>query len=264
MEEHKLNERYKFIYDSDNGFRIYDKDLPFKKPKKLFKFYDTDLNNVASLHDNYVWLGKPSGFNDPFDCNLNLIKHKKPIQVNNPSNLQNIGISSFSEINDELLLWAHYANNYRGFCIEFDPKKLSFFPERNNTKYSLDPVLYFEEFIEVEEAKKYSLQYLLTAKANRWEYEKEWRLISTLNPSESYNRLLFYKLESVKALYIGYRLLNEQESIFNLLQSIFHSKYPGKPIYRVTPNTKKKYFTTSFLMTRLTTAKTQSLVSMFT
>lgn len=239
MEEHILNENYRFTYDSANGLRIYINDVHIKKPKKLFKFFNTDLKSVASLYENYIWLGKPSGFNDPFDCNLNLIKWKNNIVINSPNNVQNLGISSFSEINDELLLWAHYANNYRGFCLEFYPEKLDFYPERENTNFTLEPVLYFNKFIEIEESKPFYSQYLFTAKADRWKYEEEWRLISTLNENEPYYRQLFYTTDSVKALYLGYRLLNEEETIFNLLQSIFHAKYPDKPIFLVTPNPKK-------------------------
>lgn len=30
------------------------------------------------------------------------------------------GVSCFSEVNDGLLMWAHYADKYCGICLEFD------------------------------------------------------------------------------------------------------------------------------------------------
>lgn len=36
--------------------------------------------------------------------------------------IENRGGSCFSEVNDELLMWAHYSDKYQGFCLEFDTR----------------------------------------------------------------------------------------------------------------------------------------------
>ncbi len=80
------------------------------------------------------------------------------------------------------------------------------------------------------------MEYLLTAKSEKWKYEKEWRLLATIDDSNPFDRIVFYEPIAIKALYIGHKLHDEQESVFNLLESIFMTKYPGKPIYIVYPH----------------------------
>lgn len=245
MDELILNEKYKYVFDSENNmWRIYINGKLFPLvPDKLFKFYDTNLNNVAALHESYFWLSNPSDFNDPFDCNLNLIEYEDDtLRTANPSmkrnNIANIGLTCFTTIIDEPLLWAHYAKNYSGFVLEFNPQTIRI-QKRVNKKFSLNPVLYFDTFIKVKNTDAYSMEYFLTAKSDRWEYEKEWRFISTIEIKNNIDRIVFYQPITVKAIYIGHRLFEEQESVFNLIESIFTSKYPNKPVYIVHPHPHK-------------------------
>ncbi len=244
MKEIILNEKYKYVYDKELkrlNIHIDGKPCPLKA-ENLFKFYDTNLNNVAALHENYFWLSKPSDFNDPFDCNVNLIEHENHKELfydeTKPNAIDGIGITCFTEEINELLLWAHYANNYRGFALEFNTETMRV-NMNGKKKYSLNPALYFDEFISVKNTDKFAMEYLLTAKSERWKYEKEWRLISTIDETKPYDRIIFYEPIAVKALYIGYRLFDEQQSVFNFIESIFLKKYPNKPIYIVYPNPKK-------------------------
>jgi len=57
-------------------------------------------------------------------------------------------ISCFSELNDSIVMWSHYANHHKGFCLEYD-----FRPVFVNEKISrlLYPVLYQEELLNVTE-----------------------------------------------------------------------------------------------------------------
>ena len=36
---------------------------------------------------------------------------------------EEVAITCFSEVNNEQLMWAHYAGSYSGFCIEYDFSK---------------------------------------------------------------------------------------------------------------------------------------------
>ena len=37
-----------------------------------------------------------------------------------------VGVACFSAKNDDLLMWAHYADGHRGFCLEFDTSLMPF------------------------------------------------------------------------------------------------------------------------------------------
>lgn len=55
------------------------------------------------------------------------------------NDISEIGISSFSENGMEPLLWSHYANSYRGFCIKFKP---DFLNQKNKELAKLKKVIY--------------------------------------------------------------------------------------------------------------------------
>lgn len=37
---------------------------------------------------------------------------------------ENIHLACFSETYKSILMWSHYANNYKGFCVEYNFKEL--------------------------------------------------------------------------------------------------------------------------------------------
>jgi hypothetical protein len=104
---------------------------PKIQTSKIYKYFPCDDNNFDSFQKNYLWFSKPRFFNDPFDCNMELIMHYNnflnSIQErfsNDISDLiinhtRDFGICCFSETNDNQQLWAHNADSHRGICIEY-------------------------------------------------------------------------------------------------------------------------------------------------
>lgn len=117
-------------------------------------------------------------------------------------------IACFSEKKNSMLMWSHYADNHKGFVLEYDLRKMVFparpgIPESdNNAVYTamLFPVIYTEKRYDATQVGKYFILnnflhtynvlnisnpvpdvfYLLKIflnKAKCWEYENEWRLI---------------------------------------------------------------------------------------
>jgi hypothetical protein len=238
-----LNDRYKYVYDPElKRMRIHIDGVPCPlNPVKLFKFFDTNLLSVASLHENYFWLSNPKYFNDPFDCNFNLVEQEKNEDLIKCSSditnrVSDIGICSFTEVLNEPLMWAHYANNYYGFALELDPEHIRVYLDNRERKKSLNPILYFNEFIKVKNTDSFALEYLLTAKSDKWKYEKEWRIIAEVDDKIPYDRIAFYEPITIKSIYIGHKLYDDNEAVFNLIESIFANKYPDKPLYIVYPH----------------------------
>lgn len=97
--------------------------------------------------------------------------------------IRDIGVVSLSEVNDHILMWSHYADQHRGFCVEFvrnDSNKLgsnSTLPVRYTEKlpvFSLQTVVKCES----EERKNY-VRSLVLSKAFEWSYEREWRYLNS-------------------------------------------------------------------------------------
>ena len=81
------------------------------------------------------------------------------------------GVMCFSEVRDDLLMWAHYADSHRGLCLMFDGTADAFrFAERLRYRQKRPRMRVFGE---VKDASTLAF----ATKSTHWRYEKEWRLI---------------------------------------------------------------------------------------
>lgn len=139
-------------------------------PATLFKYYPDNLERLAAIKANKMWYSAPSVFNDVFDCDIAIDKKeifnsillmcpdRRGIRAGSPKwkELQSIvhqeirslrstwdtlrtqtGISCLSESEKSLLMWAHYANNHHGICVEYDLLKIN-----EQLKFTAVPVIY--------------------------------------------------------------------------------------------------------------------------
>lgn len=133
--------------------------------------------------------------------------------VNFTKSLQrDMAICSFSETNDSIVMWGHYAQKHTGFCIEYDLDQLTRDDIRRRFIY---PVIYTERLLDVT-------QYFLSAhkdknnfnnlfcilsaiyKSKDWQYEKEWRFIHPIG--DVVNK---YPMPKPKTIFIGSRISKE-------------------------------------------------------
>jgi hypothetical protein len=126
----------------------------------------------------------------------------------------NIKLFSFTEKRENLLLWSHYADSHKGFCIEFSAKLLSNFLVNSYLKlkktFIIDKVSYQDIYPTIHPSKhsdyeRMHLQFF--TKSNFWSYENEWRII-LLEQKSNYIPIL---PEIIKNIYFG--LLASEENI---------------------------------------------------
>lgn len=128
-----------------------------------------------------------------------------------------LGIYSLSKTYNDELLWAHYANSHRGFCIEYDLDKLldcnqSFGLYSFDVEYSKSPPQYIIADIN-NKSNEYIIKKIAGHKSIRWEYEQEYRIITNFFGNHPYN------FEAVKGIYFGLNMPEEQKKIvMNTLQ----------------------------------------------
>ena len=94
------------------------------------------------------------------------------------------GVHCFSEVNNETLMWSHYAKSQTGFCLGLNADKLFHYMtnESRIKGYWLDDVHYDDEYPYISPYidswnSNDQLRQIFRVKAKKWEYEKEWRLI---------------------------------------------------------------------------------------
>lgn len=88
----------------------------------------------------------------------------------------NYGIACFSKRWNSILMWSHYADNHKGYCIGFDEKRLRYSMIFGNCDY----VTYADVFPEIhpDDNSKEIRDYRTYYKSKEWEYEEEYRLVN--------------------------------------------------------------------------------------
>lgn len=171
----------------------------------LYKYRPLNNENTMKIiNDKELWFSDPSIFNDPFDCKMLSKSNKqdaeliesmfpniplkkgiisKTIQINNPhfnklvnESIQKVlsihGICCFSELNNNILMWSHYADSHKGVCLKFD---LLSDPDLFTLPIK---VKYLEEYPEgdfLKEQEEFIFN-MLKSKSTDWEYEREVRI----------------------------------------------------------------------------------------
>ena len=92
-------------------------------------------------------------------------------------NLRNMyNVCCFSASGTEDLMWSHYADSHKGFCIEYDFKSLGI---TNEDVQLLLPVVYIDtphiQMDDLDAADGSLLMYAMSLKRSSWGYEQEWR-----------------------------------------------------------------------------------------
>lgn len=84
-----------------------------------------------------------------------------------------IGVCCFTKKNDNLLMWAHYADSHKGICLEFEPRQdLQIFSLILQMQYRKD----FLPFNFLDDSKSISYLNLISQKSEEWKYEEEYRV----------------------------------------------------------------------------------------
>ena len=86
-----------------------------------------------------------------------------------------LGVACFSENRDDMLLWAHYADGHRGFCLEFDTSAQPF-RKAKKVVYSTEYPSF--NYFDLAIRKKFDAASMLATKSKHWEYEQEWRIVN--------------------------------------------------------------------------------------
>lgn len=124
-------------------------------------------------------------------------------------------LCSFSERVDSTLMWSHYANYHKGFCIEYAIRAAS--PESYVSRF-IYPVIYSDELFNLTEHfarsrddHEFNNLYpnrIALQKAADWAYEREWRLLIS-------NGLLDkpqpYPMPKPKHVYLGSKMSPTEE-----------------------------------------------------
>lgn len=119
-----------------------------------------------------------------------------------------LGICCFTISDDNLLMWAHYARDHKGFCIKFDTTEdyhlaTGTYPVKYND-CNLRPIINLTKKDFSSDAFE-----LMLEKSKHWSYENEWRLVEP-NMARKYINI---KPEAIDSVTLGARVDSRIEPI---------------------------------------------------
>ncbi|BCV38211.1 hypothetical protein TUM17377_35390 [Shewanella chilikensis] len=131
-------------------------------------------------------------------------------------NFNEVGVISFTENYNNLLMWSHYAHEHKGIVVEFDYEKLVyFFNYKLSMRNTIERVLYNRERFSPLQT-EVCVKDLLLTKSDDWIYEKEHRILPKLRLADfvRVDRQLFEQLhEFYDNLYINFFNIVSEDQI---------------------------------------------------
>lgn len=181
-----------------------------------------EKRDTVQLSQNIIYAADIRKLNDPFEGSVELPKSYEHEHWVTPiiQKLYSAGIYSLSKPKDgetfpcNELLWAHYANSHKGFCIEYDLEKISNdvtpgFDISNviNVAYENERPNVFKDDNIFKVQKK-----VFGTKSLAWEYENEIRLVFKKSGEKIISE------SAITAVYFGLRIsLEDRRDIIDRL-----------------------------------------------
>lgn len=232
----------------------------FDNGTRFFSFRKFNEHTLSDLINNEITVCRSTAMNDPVDSLINIwikddnfrnqCKDKKHIEPFAKS-FDYFRIRSFcydkeneNETVNNILMWSHYADEHRGFCIKY---RLSehFIKQEENPEHRH---MYITKIHYAKDCEKINIQVHqintklgFATKSNDWEYENEARLIVyDPNNSQDYLGIGLDKDSTIEAIFFGYHC---PESAITTIKNIFKNMYKDKPVkfYKMNVNHKDVY-----------------------
>ena len=223
---------------------------------RYLDYEEKNQEKITSLKNNKLWISHYKTFNDPFEFKTMIIdmerlqdKGWKYEEIEKYLDFfRNLIFTSCftSEVDNNMPMWAHYANNHKGYCIKYEVLNanriypVSYEPKRIKSAVILSNLI--NEMIRMYSQKLKSLTrsfresflyfYLsLSCKHSFWSYEKEYRFLDlSIDLNNNNGKLIDLSEAGIKisAIYIGY---NCDENYISKLINV--GKYIGCEVYKM-------------------------------
>ncbi len=187
----------------------------YAKPPCLYRYRrlgEKTEQEITALIKGYIYCPAFSEMNDPmesshrissrFQANPNSEKSRIRVQAA----LGKVGIASMSEIHDHEPMWAHYADQFKGMCVQYSTNRLLKGLSKDiaitRMMYSeKEPVLLDDSSTSIDRARL-----CLSSKTVRWASEREWRIFKEERGEASYG-----DQKPITGILLGSRISSQDE-----------------------------------------------------
>lgn len=124
------------------------------------------------------------------------------------------GVCCLTAKGSDLLMWPHYADSHRGFCLEFH-RVFPPFASAKWVEYPKEPTPDLVAMMCGDDPAAYMAEWFICTKHHEWSYQQEWRIFS----ADKADSLIDYPSNSLKAVYLGVQMqAQHKEEIAGILQ----------------------------------------------
>jgi len=165
-------------HTSDEGVNIFEREMDALKNSYLY------ASSFYSMNDPMEAFYSVGGENDLLisefiGSEFNLLENSEEILRNT---IDNFALVSFSSTYSEYPMWAYYAGNFSGMCLEFDVNRFTISDFKNEplrkVNYSSIPLppISFKDFSVGNIGEEMLIRVI--QKREEWAHEKEWRYLT--------------------------------------------------------------------------------------
>jgi hypothetical protein len=160
----------------------------YVEPSRLYRYRSLSAfdREMEAIENGYLFCAAYRTLNDPMEglvSSSKLLRESEDYRTIRDSirdNKSQIGMRSFSEVHDRQLMWAHYADQFRGICIAYNFCKL-----RDGLGDDVTFVrMFYNETVPTtrlsDEEPGGIAKMVLSYKNHRWLYEREWPMFASL------------------------------------------------------------------------------------
>ena len=212
----------------------------------LLSFRPFTEYSLSDLVNNEITVCSPRVMNDPYDTllikwgeNIRLTKNGKKHVDALCKSFESYRIRSFCRLKDKdgnqtvsnVLMWAHYAKNHTGFCVEYNFSDKFLITESRRVSRFKEIIYHKREEPFNMNSPSINTDQALCTKLSDWAYENEVRLIIYVPDKDGdYLTIPLDEGSSIKAVYFGYRCPDETiKTVRNALVN-----YVGIQFYKMT------------------------------
>lgn len=183
--------------------QIIEREYPSWSKEKAKKYFEDNKENAFKMDDK---------FNEDLHKDIN----------------DTFGILSLSSERDNYLMWSHYSNSHKGFCVGLNTKLLI---KQVGEEIYFEPIIYQPDLplIELFEDYKDHFRKLLYTKSNFWNYEKEFRLVKFLHVGKT----LTLTPDTISEVILGFRM---EDKVKLEIINIVKKNYPTANLFEAKLN----------------------------
>lgn len=214
-------------------------------PTSVYKYRAVSKYSLDNFEHDTIWLTHPEDFNDPFDSiiierevnyrDTLIARYITKEEVDRVEEIFRRGyvertqstftVASLSENNSSVLMWSHYSNDHKGFCIEYNAREIFYSNEVDKHFFPVRYIAPEEQQLPIScLALDYAGLYSVLCKTKDWDYEKEWRICFGIECDQTPRN---FQLPKATGVYVGAKIPKDDYWLITEC-----ARYKNIPIYQ--------------------------------